>query len=307
MKYLIIGAGAVGATIGGFLAHTNKDVSMIARGEHLKNIQENGLILFSEKIGDQVIKNIQAFDQTQYSDKADVIFVCVKSYSIEEILPTINAASHENTIIIPILNTFGTGEAIASKTSIKYIFDGCIYIAACIPEPGVISQTAEIFRIVCGPVNGELPPQTMMDRLKSDLNESKIELILSKNINEDKFKKFSLTSAFALTGAYFDISAEKMQTEGECREMMIALLGELKTLSIVMNLDVDIDIVKDNLIIIDKFKGDTTASLQRDLKTQNNSEIDGLLFNVLRLGKKYKVDMPTYEKVAKKLSSFYAK
>ena len=43
MKYVIIGAGGTGGAIGGFLARAGKDVTLIARGEHLEKIQQRGL------------------------------------------------------------------------------------------------------------------------------------------------------------------------------------------------------------------------------------------------------------------------
>ncbi|MEO6397481.1 MAG: 2-dehydropantoate 2-reductase N-terminal domain-containing protein [Tepidiformaceae bacterium] len=45
MRFVIYGAGGVGGTIGGQLHRSGHDVLLIARGEHLRAIQENGLNL----------------------------------------------------------------------------------------------------------------------------------------------------------------------------------------------------------------------------------------------------------------------
>ncbi|MFG1674345.1 ketopantoate reductase family protein [Micromonospora sp. NPDC049282] len=45
MRYLIIGAGAVGGTIGVLLAEANRDVTLVARGAHLDALRERGLTL----------------------------------------------------------------------------------------------------------------------------------------------------------------------------------------------------------------------------------------------------------------------
>ena len=47
MRYIIYGAGAIGGTIGARLFQHGHDVILIARGAHLKAMQENGLILKS--------------------------------------------------------------------------------------------------------------------------------------------------------------------------------------------------------------------------------------------------------------------
>jgi 2-dehydropantoate 2-reductase len=43
MRYVIIGAGAVGGTVGGLLAAAGSEVVLVARGAHLQAIRENGL------------------------------------------------------------------------------------------------------------------------------------------------------------------------------------------------------------------------------------------------------------------------
>ena len=85
MKYLIVGTGGTGGAIGGFLAASGKDVSFIARGSHLEAIRQNGLVVDSELRGRLHIENAQAFDMESYEDSPDVIFVCVKGYSVDSI------------------------------------------------------------------------------------------------------------------------------------------------------------------------------------------------------------------------------
>ncbi|PGH43476.1 2-dehydropantoate 2-reductase [Micromonospora sp. WMMA1996] len=45
MRYVIIGAGAVGGTIGVLLADSGRDVTLVARGAHLDAVRERGLTL----------------------------------------------------------------------------------------------------------------------------------------------------------------------------------------------------------------------------------------------------------------------
>ena len=45
MKYVIIGAGGTGGVTGYYMKKAGKDVTLIARGEHLKKIQKQGLTL----------------------------------------------------------------------------------------------------------------------------------------------------------------------------------------------------------------------------------------------------------------------
>ncbi len=43
MKFAVVGAGAIGAFAGAMLSRSGDDVTLIARGAHLKAMQENGV------------------------------------------------------------------------------------------------------------------------------------------------------------------------------------------------------------------------------------------------------------------------
>ena len=111
LKYLIAGTGGVGGSIAAFLSLSGKDVTCIARGEHLAAIRGNGLQLHSDLKGEHCLK-VAAFTAEEFQGKADVIFVCVKGYSVDSITELIKRASHERTVVIPILNVYGTGPRI---------------------------------------------------------------------------------------------------------------------------------------------------------------------------------------------------
>ena len=43
MKFAIVGAGAIGAFVGAMLANSGEDVTLIARGPHLRAMQQRGV------------------------------------------------------------------------------------------------------------------------------------------------------------------------------------------------------------------------------------------------------------------------
>ena len=83
LKYLVIGAGGTGGSIGSYMTEAGKDVTLIARGEHLKQMQEHGLCMETTAKGNYTVQPIKAVDMEHYEEQPDVIFVCVKGYSLE--------------------------------------------------------------------------------------------------------------------------------------------------------------------------------------------------------------------------------
>ena len=65
-----------------------------------------------------------------------------------------------------------------------------------------------------------------------------------------------------------------------------------------MDIHVEEDIVRRNLAILDGLAPSATTSLQRDVAAGADSEIDGLIYEVVRLADKYGVDAPIYRKIA---------
>ncbi len=62
MKYLIIGAGGTGGSLGAYMTEAGKDVTLIARGEHLRQIEEHGLKMETTRKGNYTVRPIKAFD-----------------------------------------------------------------------------------------------------------------------------------------------------------------------------------------------------------------------------------------------------
>ena len=68
-----------------------------------------------------------------------------------------------------------------------------------------------------------------------------------------------------------------------------------------MGIPFPVDIVEEDLKIMDGLADDCTASMQKDLKKGGDSEADGLLREVVRMGEQYQVPTPSYRMVAEKV------
>lgn len=249
-KYVIVGTGGTGGAIGAHLAKAGMDVTFIARGEHLRAMREKGLKIVRPK-DEFTIFPCKASTIEEYNEKADVVFVCVKGYSLDDVIPHIQRMSDSHTIIIPILNIYGTGGAMQKFFPDSLVTDGCIYVASQIAEPGCIKMNGEILRVIFG-VRDKKDYRDELKQIEDDLNKSGIEGTLSDNIARDALLKFSYVSPQGACGLYYNVPAGDIQKPGEIRDCFAGLVHE----------------------------------------------IDGLIYEVVRLGKKYGVSLPIYEKIA---------
>lgn len=299
LKYLIAGTGGVGGSIAAFLSLAGKDVTCIARGEHLAAIREHGLVLHSDLKGEHALK-IDASTAEEFQGKADVIFVCVKGYSVDSITDLIKRAAHEHTIVIPILNVYGTGPRIQRLVPGVTVLDGCIYIVGFVSGKGEVTQMGKIFRLVYGAHKGTAVPGGMLEAVQRDLQESGVKAEISPDINRDTFVKWSFISAMAVTGAYYDVPMGEVQKPGKVRDTFIGLSRESAALGKKLGIELKDDVVEYNLKVIDKLAPESTASMQKDLAKGHESEVQGLLFDMIAAAEEQGIDTPTYRMVAEK-------
>lgn len=304
MKYAIIGAGGTGGILGFYMTKAGKDVTLIARGRHLAAMQEKGLAV--EKMWDGTTENIpvKATDMDHYSEQPDVVLVCVKGYSLKDTIPFIKRVAKPSTIVIPVLNIYGTGAKMQEKLPELLVTDGCIYVSANIKEPGVLIQHGKILRVVYGVRKSEEYTDRLAE-IKKDFDASGIDGVLSENIRRDALEKFSYVSPIGAAGLYFHATAADFQREGEEREAFKTMIREIAALAEAMGVPFERDMVEVNLKILSTLAPEATTSMQRDVMDGKSSEIDGLVYEVVRMGQRYHVPVPMYEKVAAKLKETF--
>lgn len=235
MKYIIIGAGGTGGILGFYMTKAGKDVTLIARNAHLEAMKKQGLSVQKMWTNETETIPVDAESMESYEvkgEKADVILVCVKKYSLDSCLPFIQSISHENTIVVPVLNVYGTGAYLQEKLPKVLVTDGCIYVSANIKQAGVLLQHGEILRVffgvrekedlkkLNGQLDGEYKAERLLKKIAQDFKDSGIDGILSDNIKQDALTKFSYVSPIGTAGLYLHTVAGDFQREGEARELL---------------------------------------------------------------------------------------
>ena len=311
MKYAIIGAGGTGGILGFYMTKADRDVTLIARGRHLAAMQEKGLAVEKMWDGTTEIITAKAMDMEQYDEQPEVVLVCVKGYSLEDTIPFIQRVAKPSTIVIPVLNIYGTGAKMQEQLPKLLVTDGCIYVSANIKEPGVLIQHGRILRVVYGvrnmstqKVNIKRAQEEILDALKNikkDFDDSGIDGVLSENIQRDALEKFSYVSPIGAAGLYYHATAADFQREGKQREAFKTMIREIAALAEAMGVPFVRDMVEVNLKILSSLAPEATTSMQRDVMEGKDSEIDGLVYEVVRMGERYHVPVPMYAKVAEKL------
>lgn len=102
MNIGIAGAGAIGCTLAVLLARAGYRVQVLARGESLRRMQTEGVVLHRN---DQRLQaQVNALDSATQLGVQDVVFVCTKSQDVATILQAARPMIGPETTVVPLVN-----------------------------------------------------------------------------------------------------------------------------------------------------------------------------------------------------------
>lgn len=306
MRYLIVGAGGTGGALAGFLGRAGQEVTLIARSSHLEAICQSGLTVDLPE--ESFTVKIPAYDMAGYLQARaegaapDIVFVCLKGYSLEEAVPFLQEAADEHSLIIPILNIYGTGGRLQEKLQDRTVTDGCIYIFSQKGEPGHIKMGGGLFRVIYGLRRGTpeavaKAAEPVLEKLTEELKKAGAKALHSRQIEADCYRKFTLISPMASLGAAYGTRAKDLQPGGAYRGKFIALVEELMAIARAKDIPLPEDMLEIDLKMVDNMDKDATSSMQRDVEAGRPSEVDGLTYEVARMAGEAGVQAPVYEEM----------
>jgi 2-dehydropantoate 2-reductase len=133
IKIAVIGAGAVGSVVGGFLAEAGEDVTLIGRQAHVNAINQEGLLLEGPS-GKRIIR-IEASEELSF--KPDLALLTVKTQDVE---PTITKTQSflADTTIITFQNGVRSDDIVAGVLGKENIISSVVLFNSLFLEPGKV-------------------------------------------------------------------------------------------------------------------------------------------------------------------------
>lgn len=303
MKYVIMGAGAVGGSLAGLMGLAGMDVTLIARGENLKAMREKGLILDQEYgAGEQAVRNIKFCSAEEYlasGEHPDGIFLTTKTYSVASAAPFLQEAAGPDTIILPIMNGISVDALTARYVHDRQIANGCLYIVARKKAPGHIWLDARIpVRIIVGSDDPSVDAGKLAS-MAEEFQAKGFKFKYSPDIMESTLKKFAYVSPMGAAGYYFGCGAELGQKPGPGQDLFVGLIHDLAELAGKMGIELP-GLAEKGINIAQHSDPKSVTSMQSDIASGHISEFDNQVVEPIRLGQKYGVKMEHYRQVAEK-------
>jgi 2-dehydropantoate 2-reductase len=289
MRIAIFGTGAVGGYFGGRLALSGQEVVFIARGEHLRAMQTQGLRVDS-LAGDFIVDPIQATDDPTRVGVVEVVILGVKAWQVPEAALEMWPLMGPGTCVVPLQNGVDAPAQIAAVLGKQAVLGGLCRIASQLASPGHIRHTGIEPYVAFGEFDNQLSERVL--RLKSAFEQAGVRVEIPADIQAAMWGKLifiaSISGMGAVTGAPVGVFRELPET----RQMLKGVLREIVAVSKRHNVQLEEAVAARTLAMIDELPPDTMPSMQRDILEGRPSELGSQTGTVVRLGLEAGVPTP---------------
>jgi 2-dehydropantoate 2-reductase len=304
MKYAVIGLGGTGGYLGGLLVRAGEQVCFITRGRTLNIISRDGLEVRSELNGDFRVRPAYATNDTQEAAKGfgipDVLFVCVKGYSLDGAIASAKPLIGPGTVVIPLLNGVGHGGQIFAGIGQGLVLDACMYVTSRSPEPGLVIHTDKYNRIVFG-AEPERPAsqdqQAAMEKIAATIRRAGMECVLSQDIEAAVWEKYNYNCAFSVLTARYQTNAEGVRRDPVLYHMIRQLSEETAAVAHALGIHQPDDIVERSLRILDIMLPEGTSSMKRDVEAGRDCELELFSGTLCRLAEDCGIYVPVSQRL----------
>jgi len=305
LRFLIAGAGAIGAYLGARMTCAGFDVTLFARGPHLRAMQQHGVRVKSVE-GD-FDAHPRIVGTLEEAGPADVVFLGVKAHALTALAPQLAPVLGLETTVVSTQNGIpwwyfqssggpldgihlervDPGGAIAAAIEARRVVGSIVYFATEVAEPGVVRHT-EGNRISLGEPDGSRSER--IRQIAEALIASGMRAPVTTRIRHEIWVKILGNVAFnpisALTGA----TIAAMTRDPEVAALARKIMKEAEAVALALGLELPISIAQ-RMAGAEKV-GEHKTSMLQDLEAGRPIELEAVVGAVVELGERLNLPMP---------------
>jgi 2-dehydropantoate 2-reductase len=313
VKICIFGAGAMGGYLAGFLTRSGADVSVVARGSHLKAIQERGLIVEMPD-GTSIRARPRASGDPADLGPQDAVVVTVKAPSLPSVADAIGPLLGPSTSVaflgngipwwyflghggrhdgqsIPLLDP---GDRLRSAVGVERVVGGVIWPASSVPSPGTIKMISGHSRgTYLGRPDGRTTPD--LEALADAFRTADLPVTITPRLRDFIWQKLAFNLSAGPMCVLTRSPVMATYEEPVLVEASRKLMAEAVALIAAMGCTADFDVER---TVATNTKLGHRPSVLQDLMAKRPMEIDALYTVPLQMAKEAGVPMPTLNMLA---------
>lgn len=292
MKIVMLGAGALGSTIGGTLAMGGNDVHFVDMWqEHVDLINKDGLHMTNEK--EDWYVRVDASTTADTIGEADLVIVLVKSFATKQAVEQLKQTNviGKNTLVMSLQNGLGNEETIASVIGSENVISGKTYVGGRLIQAGYISAGVQGKWTYIGELNGEITDR--IQTVCNVFNDAGLLCEVSDNIKGLIWDKLLINVAAGALCGITRLPYGPLYEEDYIKDVAVAAIQEgiqvAKAAGVVLKSE---DPQYPWVAASEGLPGTFKTSILQSLELKRPTEIDFINGSIVEWGKKYGIATP---------------
>jgi 2-dehydropantoate 2-reductase len=197
MRFLVVGAGALGGYFGGRLLEAGRDVSFLLRPRRAAQLAKTGLVIQSP-FGNLQLPAPPHLLAEDIKTPYDVVVVGSKAYDLDSTMDSFAPAVGPNTLILPLLNGMKHIDRLVERFGEERVLGGLCMISATLDDEGRVLHLNEMHGLSYGERAGGRSAR--VDAIAAQFAGAKFDATASETIAQDMWEKWVfIASAAGLT------------------------------------------------------------------------------------------------------------
>jgi len=194
MRWLVLGAGAVGGYFGGRLHEAGREVTFLVRPGRAAVLREHGLVIESPDGALRLRPQLLLAGESA-SHAFDVVLLTCKAYDLEAAIATLAPYLGSGTAILPLLNGLLHLDRLDAAFGADRVLGGLCHISAALGAAGEIRHLDLPPRLIFGERAGGASDRVRA--IAADLAPAKFKSAASDDVLQDMWEKFALLASLA--------------------------------------------------------------------------------------------------------------
>lgn len=289
MKVLVFGAGAIGGVLGALLSSAH-DVTLVTRGEHLKEIQKNGLFIEGLLRGSY---HLPVAENTDKLGRFDLVIITTKSYDTLVAGKACAKSLTDDSIVLSIQNGIGNDTKLSSILKADRIVIGVTSMAAHRIRPGTVKFVADEDIVIGTAIKHSLA----LPIVKDAFEEAEIEVRVTDNIQGVVWAKAILNAAINPLTAIRKCKNGLILSDETLRSEAMRVCEEGMQVASAKRIRLEPSDMFRYTFDVAERTAENRSSMLLDIESGRRTEIDSICGAIIEAGKEVGVETPTISRL----------
>jgi 2-dehydropantoate 2-reductase len=277
MEHAILGAGAIGGLVGTAVASLGEDVTVLVRPEKLPGYPAN---LSVERLSGAITAPAKA--AATLTKPVDVLWITTKTYQLETALRAVQSLPR---CIVPLLNGVDHVEVLRAYFGRDRVLPATIAVEAERVGPGRFMQRSPFVNL-----NLAASGEPLMGAIVARLRDLGFTCGFIQNEQTLLWSKLCFLGPFALVTSASGMNKGEIYADAEWKHKLISAMAEACAVAKASRAEVDPAQIQ---AIFDGLPSGIRSSMQKDLASRRQLELDAIGGSMVRGGERYGIDVST--------------